>query len=74
MNISIVYGLICSNVNLFQIAVLDDAVSKVKSEHSRLENTLEYLKTQQQEFEAFLEPLEASLPATISADPDRENL
>lgn len=47
---------------------------KVKADHARLEHALEYLKTQQLEFEAFLEPLEAGIPSNLPVEPEREQL
>jgi len=57
-----------------KIAALDEAVTKVKLDHTKLEHTLEYLKSQQQEFETFLQPLEVSLPVNVTAEPEREQL
>jgi len=57
-------------------------MSKVKSEHGRLEHTLEYLKSQQGEFEGLMEQLENSLPPNMGlgggslggVEPERETL
>ena len=49
----------------------------VRTEHTKLERDLDYLKTQQQEFEALLEPLENSLnaiPSPAAPEPEREHL
>lgn len=57
-----------------KIAKLNDSITKVKNDHTRLEHALDYLKTQQTEFENFLEPLEAGLPRNIPVEPEREQL
>lgn len=59
---------------LVQIAELDATLAKVKVEDTRLCNTLEYLKSQQKDFESFLKPIEDSLPVNIAAEPEREQL
>ncbi|OXA45743.1 nuclear pore glycoprotein p62 [Folsomia candida] len=57
-----------------KIAELDATLAKVKVEDTRLCNTLEYLKSQQKDFESFLKPIEDSLPVNIAAEPEREQL
>jgi len=57
-----------------KIATLDATVAKVKGEDARLASTLEYLKSQQTDFETFLKPIEDSLPVSVAAEPERERL
>jgi len=57
-----------------KIATLDTTVAKVKGEDARLASTLEYLKSQQKDFETFLKPIEDTLPVSITAEPERERL
>ncbi|CAG7837935.1 unnamed protein product [Allacma fusca] len=61
-----------------KIAKLNKVVDAVRTEHTKLERDLDYLKTQQQEFESLLEPLENSLNSipnqNQSAEPEREHL
>ena len=62
---------------LLQIGKLNKVVDAVRTEHTKLERDLDYLKTQQQEFEALLEPLENSLnaiPNPAAPEPEREHL
>ncbi|CAL8078146.1 unnamed protein product [Orchesella dallaii] len=57
-----------------KIGKLNESVTKVKADHARLEHAVEYLKNQQKEFDAFLEPLEAGLPVNVPVEPEREHL
>ncbi|ODM97189.1 Nuclear pore glycoprotein p62 [Orchesella cincta] len=57
-----------------KIGRLNESVTKVKADHTRLEHAVEYLKNQQKEFDAFLEPLEAGLPVNVPVEPEREHL
>jgi len=61
-------------LSLVQIGRLNEVITEVTTSHARLESTLDYLKSQQQEFESLLQPLEASLPSVTHVEPEREHL
>jgi len=59
---------------ILQILKMNDGMDRVKSEHDRMDNMIDYIKNYQKDFETLLETVEANCLEPTTTTPERAEL